>query len=390
MTKEELLLKANDFNVSPSDRLCNKVKNILNNPDTIIDTHCHIFDSDSTPLGAYVNKRIGDIPEFILTYYKKDIEDFYDILFMKSMHEILEHYYANYYEVEKTILVPLMMDLDKGWEGKHSPKTVKAQIMEVKELMIDYPIIPFFSVDPRRTDVSNPDNELYSNFYRAFEGPNRFFGIKVYPSLGYLPYDERLDPIYEICNKYDIPITSHCGSSLIRGKFPEKEVVRKKVVNDKIVEDKFSFYINDRKKGEADIAREFNHPKQWEPVLWKYEKLKINIAHYGGRHAWDAFFKKNDTKPNRVTTINKLATVYNGRVFSDVSSTFTKRQTFKNICKQFNDHSIIEDILMYGSDIHVTLPTTNFDKELAKFKKYAGEDGFKKFSHTTPRKFLGI
>jgi len=393
MTKEELQALSSEFHSTPRERLSQRVKDILDNGNAFIDTHCHIFDNKCTPFGKYIDASSMDTHKSKRVQLKRDINDFFKLLVKESSREILIYYYENFYNINTDILVPLMVDLDKGWvkhPEKGSIKSIGEQIVEIKNIMNDFPIIPFLAVDPHRTKNEKPENDLYANFHKAFTGKNKFFGIKIYPGLGYTPSDDRLDPIYSICNAYDIPVTTHCGTGLIHTRKHFRKTRGKAAFKGKIIPKDYSFYKrNGKRKPFRIIANELNHPDKWEPVLEQYQNLKINFGHYGGKAAWDAYINYPNSETNRVAVINSFAKKYKNRVFADVSTTFTKGHTFQLICDQFNREPIIKDILMYGSDIHVILPFTDFCHQLDSFKKISGKN-MELLSVTNPRKFLGI
>ena len=49
--------------------------------------------------------------------------------------------------------------------------------------------------------------------------PGKFRGVKIYPNLGYYPYDkneatlkERLKEVYQICVQQNVPVMTHCNT----------------------------------------------------------------------------------------------------------------------------------------------------------------------------------
>lgn len=70
--------------------------------------------------------------------------------------------------------------------------------------------LPFASVDP----VSDP--EPAALLARYIEAGVR--GLKLYPSYQfYYPNDERVHPLYELCQAHELPVLMHIGSSVIPG-----------------------------------------------------------------------------------------------------------------------------------------------------------------------------
>src|SRR5690606_23491665 len=109
----------------------------------------------------------------------------------------------------------LMMDFHKEFGKRFPKKSLWEQVEEINQLADKkngHPILPFFAVDARREKEEGKGN-LYNLFLKAFDPKEggRFFGVKLYPALGVSPSDELLLPIYEVCEKLNIPIVTHCG-----------------------------------------------------------------------------------------------------------------------------------------------------------------------------------
>ena len=68
-------------------------------------------------------------------------------------------------------------------------------------------IIVFAGIDPRR-------GEKGFNLFKKGIFEFGFKGLKLYPPMGFAIDDERLNPYYEICSAYRLPVITHTGSSL--------------------------------------------------------------------------------------------------------------------------------------------------------------------------------
>jgi|GEM_PF-6845284 len=119
-----------------------------------------------------------------------------------------------------------LYDKDKRQVYKDS---VEKQIESLTNLKKEFKdeIYCFFSVDPRRTDLSGEKFNIIDFIKKEIINNNinrrTFLGIKIYPCLGYLPSHPRLMKIYgilsKIINSDHVPITAHCGI----GSFPSIE-----------------------------------------------------------------------------------------------------------------------------------------------------------------------
>lgn len=269
----------------------------------------------------------------------------------------------------------LMMDVQPGWEFKRQKRSFEEQMDEILKLTskstdTDNPIVPFFAVDPRRIKPEN-DTDLLDLFLKGFpmEGTS-FFGVKIYPCLGYLPSDARLKPIFEICESKNIPIVSHCGGSLV-STFERK-------TSDKLVLTQ-NFDANDKVEIEFsnnnDMGDFLNQPEHWLNVLKIFPKLKINIAHFGSPTTW------NESKPKEIIAIKtnidkfKIFNIASRRntiialmkqfegVYSDFSYNITEKNTFDEFFEVLNVESIVKNRTMFGTDFWVVLSNTLLFKD---------------------------
>lgn len=403
MTTEEFITRAkNGISENPYDRINNSVKEILQKKDLIIDVHAHIFDEKSVP-SPYLQARIFDFLKNI--GYRGTLEQLIEedaerrlnrrikflmflagkilstILPIKSREKMYHYYRKNItIEYKHFIFISLMMDIEKGWKSPPE-KLIPEQIEEIKELLKkDYPILPFFAVDPRKDD-------LYDNFLNAFSEENSFFGVKVYPALGYLPDDERLHPIYKICEQKDIPITTHCGGSLIAA-------VSKDVCNN-YPETRQAFETGNC-AGYKERAAFFNHPKLWEPVLKEYPDLRLNFGHFGGMDDWKNL--KKGLKADRIEKIIELMSQktnneYNYKhVYTDFSYNLKKKDRQIYVLKdELNKTPLLQKKVMFGTDYWVVNPLA--PKRLKKEIIFAFENihpYYKEFTQTNALNFLGL
>ena len=99
--------------------------------------------------------------------------------------------------------------------------------------------IGFATVDPGRADA------LEVLEYAL--GTLKLRGLKLHPSKQqFYPNDPKLFPIYELCLKYNVPITFHCGLSW-----------------------------------QPTTYLKFSHPYLFEDIAIRYPELRINLAHLG-------------------------------------------------------------------------------------------------------------
>jgi predicted TIM-barrel fold metal-dependent hydrolase len=185
------------------------------------------------------------------------------------------------------------------------------------------PIFPFLAADPRREGILDAlkDEKLISK-----KGP--FYGVKLYPRLGYHPASKPVQEILNICIERDLPVTTHCGIS----GFPPGN---------------FSFDGSGIWK-----YNDFGDPKHFESALKK--GLRIDFAHLGSS---DPTFKWAKTI---VSFMEKYKNVY-----SDLSC-YTSKEDLKEIIKLFGNNATFKKRIMYGSDFDVM----NFTDKTISLEQY--------------------
>ncbi|HRW62790.1 MAG TPA: amidohydrolase family protein [Bacteroidales bacterium] len=370
MDKNVFFEKCEQISNNPLDRINNRVKNLINSGNFQIESHCHIFNKDYVPIN-YLELRMNSIPFSILNWlrtkfnwfnrlFQKDIitgiDDFIRNFLSNDMKEVLERLMS--YFPDNFIFTPLTMDLAYGWDKLTSTKDFKAQLSEMRQLIKqDYPILPFMAIDPR-----NP--ELYSQFVDAFTGENSFFGVKVYPALGYLPSDPVLMDIYKVCEEKNIPVTTHCGGTIIRSM--QGEIV----LNGYILENghlkEYSKTIENKSVFISEHDTNFlNDPDKWEPVIFKYPGLRLNIGHYGGANTW----KKIDSRLDTITRLMQKG----ANVYADFSYDLESKKALKNFVNKMKDQSIDNSRSLFGTDFYMVTPLGDFHNILKKWKKYVPE-----------------
>jgi len=270
----------------------------------------------------------------------------------KTQKKIFDRLIKMYEPGSKVVVLPMDMEYMKAWKPAQSyidQINGLHDVIDKKQSNVEY-MIPFVFVDPRRIrdkkkkikkrDGSNKEypffdydimqkeidgkthNEVVLNdcFLRdCLEGkdPNGelngyFKGIKIYPALGYYPFDEDLLPLWAYCVQHDLPITTHCieGTIFYRGH------IKKEWMQHPIFKFKGGKKLGTRVKSNQELQINFTHPLNYLVLLEEHylaelvggssnkvralfgydketgkisqnlEELKINLAHYGGKEEW--------------------------------------------------------------------------------------------------------
>jgi len=289
----------------------------------VIDVHEHIFRGRDIPLKGYLLSREyeewyirllapilftilekairgemkGILPNLVLDAAEKYMGSGYrrweEILSMRDVGEITKELLETYQKDRIQLSVPLMVDFDY-WFKDPRPVSIAGQIETVyREAVLPNKgkIHPFAPFDPARELAyraglpapSDPDGgppEKHSSLELAKDAVRRkgFIGVKVYNTLGYRPlgntavddkrrwifnrngrkryaaftgeqFDQVLSELYDYCEREEVPITAHCVSNGIEA-YPG-------------------------------ASFDFGDPKFWRPVLDRFPRLHLNLAHFG-------------------------------------------------------------------------------------------------------------
>lgn len=172
------------------------------------------------------------------------------------------------------------------------------------------PVFPFLAVDPRREGIFDA---LKNEKLISKNGP--FFGVKLYPRLGYHPASKPVQDILNICIERDLPVTTHCGKS----GFPPQDFS---------VDGSGVWKYND-----------FGNPKHFETALKK--GLRIDFAHLGSVDPTYGWAK---------TIVNFMEKYEN--VYSDLSC-YTSREELQPVIDLFGNNRTFKERIMYGSDFDI-------------------------------------
>lgn len=276
---------------------------------------------------------------------------------LKKMSAVYDHYLDKFSLgaiLNKDVLVTaLMMDLETGWHCRLK-KNFYQQITELKALMTEAPVLPFLACDSRRADLPSGTENLYAAFNFAFSAPNSFFGVKIYPALGYDPSDHRLWPIYELCEKYNIPVLTHCGGGTIstdRNPVTIFEGDTEKLLSG---------------KNRREVAYMLNDPARWALVLEKFPKLKLNFAHFGGTETWQQPSPVSHNGQQRKETIFHFMDQYEN-VYADFSYQLVDINISKNLREVLTVKENIRERTLFGTDFWVVNTQGNLLHEQKQF-----------------------
>ncbi len=242
----------------------------------------------------------------------------------------------------KTKFVVLPMDMKYMDAGNLKPKsTYRYQMQELADMKIKGVnkdlILPFVFVEPRRIP-DEPDYLVYDTakfktgkvvlkdcFIKTYIEDYKFNGFKIYPALGYYPFDEAILPLWKYAADRKIPIMTHCikGTIFYRGRKKtdwDKHPIFKEYARN--TDPKYDALLLPESKNK-DFSINFTHPLNYL-VLLKEELLRIKVstcskdiqdlfgykdletpmerdlshlkvclAHFGGEDQWEKYLEKD-------------------------------------------------------------------------------------------------
>ncbi|WP_158837806.1 amidohydrolase family protein [Polaribacter sp. L3A8] len=389
---------------------------------------------------------------FILKWFFKILTSFLkvDFLFSKELRDItkrfltLGRYSLNYksqariYDLlEKTYerntkVVVLSMDMDYMEAGKPEIKYLDQldELKIVKKNNSD--LLPFIFLDPRRVNETKllEGKKNYATFLKSELQKGNFNGIKLYPALGYYPFDKELIDSYLFAQENNIPIMTHCieGTVFYRGKKkPEWNYHPILTYNKKGTDNPGPIPLP--QSGNYQWTTNFTHSMNYHCLLDNellsnylgYEcdlsKLKICLAHFGGSKEWNKYeadgwnnYNKNishatvkdylkikntlNHKSKRTIWWNAswLSIIYDlmikyDNVYADVSFILFNEELFPMLKFILNDTKVSNKIL-YGTDYYVVTQKKSEKSLHLNLRAYLGEELFFKIANENPRKFL--
>ncbi|MDC6366655.1 MULTISPECIES: amidohydrolase family protein [Flavobacteriaceae] len=194
--------------------------------------------------------------------------------------------------------------------------------------------LPFVFVEPRRMtedkghfqydfEEASGKINLKDCFIKEYIEDKKFSGFKMYPALGYYPFDEVLLPLWLYAAEHQIPIMTHCivGTIFYRGKKIkawDEHPIFKEYINLKNKETGLLLLPEWKNK---DFCTNFTHPLNYLVLLeeellrvWvgqgtettknlfgytdgktklkrDLSQLKICLAHFGGEDQWEKYLE---------------------------------------------------------------------------------------------------
>jgi len=210
-----------------------------------------------------------------------------------------------------------------------------AQHEQLASLKRNHPdtAFPFLFIDPRRIPDDPAGFFTYTQekgavtlgdcFVKKYIEDEAFSGFKIYPALGYYPFDERLLPLWKYAADNGIPITTHCirGTIFYRGS-KKKDWDRHPVFEQAVGDQEYSPLLLPQMEN-RDFINNFTHPLNYlvlldeeilrkvvakagdpvkalfgfkdeqTPMEYDLRHLKLCLGHFGGDDEWKKFMERD-------------------------------------------------------------------------------------------------
>jgi predicted TIM-barrel fold metal-dependent hydrolase len=354
----------------------------------IYNCHAHVFKSKNVPEGYLPLGLVRILTQYELTrplahllnsinpFSDNDIFDRY-ACFIKQGDQVSQENILKglmkYFPWESRFVI-LSVDMDFMEAGK-APLNFEEQLKELADLKRRYPdhIYPFVCADPRRPN-------LLDLVKRTIE-KERFTGLKIYPPMGFYPFDEKLYPVYEYAEKKGVPILTHCnkGKVYYRGKIPESWLTHPKTGQPL------------KKTKNQLFTQNFTDPDNWVYVLKDFKRLKLCFGHFGGEGEWRLYQDEIDPAKFEQSWYNKIKRILMNpefpNTYADISYTLADLDLVPllNVTLQIPQ---IRGKVLFGTDFYFSNIKGSEYKFCIELRSKLGEENFRQIAEINPQRFL--
>ncbi|MBA4853256.1 amidohydrolase family protein [Emticicia sp. BO119] len=340
---------------------------------------------------ALANNKTKKMIDFLLIGTSKSVEDVFT--------ELRKGYQGIYPNARMVILT---MNFDYMTQ-KGSSGLFETQLAMIKDLKRKYPdvCLPFLGIDPR---MEEHGVELISYLHSYFNKTNYsgFVGLKLYPSLGFYPFNPQLEKVYSFAEEHSIPMMTHCtpdGAYYADSKVPESlqipvsfnYLTQYSDLPDGVfeaIQELRQTIMHNLDKKPADFCDFFLHPLNYWDVLDKFPKLKICLAHCGGEETIVGG-NKGTTAERWYQNVKEIVTRKAfANTYADVSFVLYRDDVIEAIRKDMDANPLLSQKLLFGTDFFMT---TRYVKEfdlVENFRKKIGETYWHQLAIVNPRKYL--
>ncbi|MFT6443156.1 MAG: putative TIM-barrel fold metal-dependent hydrolase [Salibacteraceae bacterium] len=358
----------------------------------MINVHTHIFTTRHVPVN-FLPWFIKPIANFAVkkwmvnllriiglkssSYLVNKFLNFKKIGELKSQEEIFKHL-SGFYPSE-TGLVALSMDMEYMGAGK-VPEPYDQQLDDLVKLKNQYPndeypysIHPFIFAHPERPNILDLVKEHIEE--------HNFSGIKLYPALGYFPYDPRLEKVYEYAETNQIPVMTHCTRG---GVYYQGRLTKERRTDPRTNE-------TYPKKSNKDFTDIYSDPNRYIELLNDFPKLKLCFAHFGGAGEWDTFLSgswHDKAKESWFWKVKEIVCNENWNTYTDVSYTLSDPKYYATLKSFLSSNERLRKRVLFGSDYYMTEQEVSERAFGINLSGFLGDTLWHQIADTNPQTFL--
>ena len=304
---------------------------------------------------------------------------------MKTQDMVFEMVKAKYPPGTGIVVLPLCFDYMGA--GKVNISYIQ-QLSELIDLKKKYPneCLPFVCVDPRMGTA-----EANRDFVKKYIDIG-FSGIKMYPSLGYYPFDPRMKLVYEYAQENQVPLLTHCSRGGIHYVTQGKNIPADFLKPANLYPGDPIPAIDTSSVKMGDFKNNFIKTASYEEVLKRFPELKLCFAHFGADDdnpyppGKDKLQGANDWYHEIIRLMGNYENVY-----TDISYSLTQKPFMDGFYKDYQTMPVkIKDRILYGTDFFmIEQEAENDDNQLFNdVKKLFGQVEFDKLASANVAAFL--
>lgn len=286
--------------------------------------------------------------------------------------DIFKHQQGFYPNGTKFVVLSMDMEFMKAGKVELSFEEQLEQLSKIKRNP-DFKdvILPFIFVHPERKNIFD--------LVQYYIEEENFSGLKIYPPLGYYPFDSRLDKVYKYAEDNKIPVITHCSRG---GVFYKGNITDDMKIHPITGKDVFK----KRKKFFTDC---YTDPDNYNHLLEKFPKLKINLAHFGGGDEWEKYLTVSWSEGDEESWFSKVKNLIlqYDNVYTDISYTLCNPKYF-NLLKVTLQEEKLRNKILYGSDFYMLeqeLTERDFSINL---RGFLDDKDYRQIAETNPEVFL--
>jgi predicted TIM-barrel fold metal-dependent hydrolase len=327
--------------------------------------------------------------------------------YYRNSYQIFQKLQAQYPDNTGFVILPMDMEFMGAGKLKIDGQYAKqmADLDKLKQNQADV-VFPFVAVDPRREFAGdqvffewllNPNGRvsLKDCFIKDYIEVKKFYGFKIYPALGYYPFDERLLPLWKYAADNNIPITTHC----IRGTIYYRGTKEKNWDFHPVFRESSSKAVWDRlllpEIKNVDYINNFTHPLNYlclvEEKLLRVvvqnaghrvkelfgftdsdtelkrnlNNLKLCFAHYGGDDEWAKYFEKDRDN----VTSQLVRKPDSGVVFIQPGGIDASWGTLESIWRSLDWYTIISSMILQYPNLYADISYIVHNEKIAPLLK---------------------